>query len=305
MKIEHLIVQQLFKSRKVTLQDIGTFLLSADVALPAENDSGFSLPENAVSFEFDKKAKQDDALIDFIVAQTRKIKPLASSDLESYSLLAKQFLNIGKPFPIEGLGVLLKNQEGIYEFTQGNYVHAKLDAAPALLKEKTENEISFSATTSPREKQKSKSWLLIGILLLLFIIAGTLYYVLKKSNKDSGTEPVVIDNITVDSVPHTNSDSTTKLQNITADSAKTTATVTRKDSFSFKIVLKEYPNKQVAEKAYDKLTSYGHKLLIYPKDSVVYKIAMPFMNPLSDTTRMRDSLRRFFQGNPYVEITTP
>lgn len=305
MKIEHLIVQHLFKNRSVTLQDIGTFHLAADAPLPDESNAGYTLPENAVRFEFDKKAKQDDALIDFIVTQTRKIKPLASSDLESYSILAKQFLNIGKPFPIEGLGVLQKNQEGIYEFTQGNYVHAKLEAAPALLKEKAENEISFSATTSPREKQKSKSWLLIGILLLLFITAGVLYYFFKKSNKDSGTEPVVIDNITVDSIPHNNPDTTIKLQAVPADSSKPLTTAVKTDSFNFKIVLKEYPNKLLAEKAYNKLTSYGHKLLIYPKDSTVYKIAMPFMNPLSDTTRMRDSLRRFFQGNPYVEITTP
>ena len=93
MKIEQLIVQHLYNSKKVTLQDIGTFTLSPDVVMPADNDKESSMPENAVRFEYNKKAVQDDELISYIVAQTRKIKPLATSDLESYSLLAKQFLN--------------------------------------------------------------------------------------------------------------------------------------------------------------------------------------------------------------------
>ncbi len=132
MKIEQLIVQHLYNSKKVTIQDIGSFTLSPDMPLPLDNEKDMNMPENAVTFQYNKKAVQDDDLIEFIVSQTRKIKPLATSDLESYSILAKQFLNIGKPFPIEGLGVLLKNQAGEYEFIQGTHINAKLDAAPAL-----------------------------------------------------------------------------------------------------------------------------------------------------------------------------
>ena len=135
MKIEQLIVQQLYNSKKVTLQDIGAFTLSPDVMLPSDEKEAV-MPENAVTFIFDKKAKQDDDLIAFIVSQTRKIKPLATSDLESYSILAKQFLNIGKPFPIEGLGVLQKSQAGDYEFVQGQSINAKTGCRSCPLKRK-------------------------------------------------------------------------------------------------------------------------------------------------------------------------
>src|SRR5688500_4446408 len=136
MKIEQLIVQHLYNNKKVTLQDIGSFILSSNVSMPSESDKDGVMPDNAITFEYNTKATEDESLIDFIVQQTRKIKPLATSDLESYTILGREYLNIGKPFPIEGLGTLQKNQNGQYEFIQGNSVNARLQAAPAMLKEK-------------------------------------------------------------------------------------------------------------------------------------------------------------------------
>ena len=296
MKIEQLIVQHLYNSKKVTLQDIGIFTLSQDVAIPFESDKDSAMPENAIRFEFDKKAKQDDDLITFIVSQTHKIKPLATSDLESYSLLAKQFLNIGKPFPIEGLGVLQKSQAGNYEFVQGNSVNARLDAAPALLKEKTEEEISFS--TAPRQ-QASKKWLWIILVLFIGAAAIACYYFFIKENKDKQLEPVT-STITDTIVPP--KDTSTTIIPAIPDSTAAINTVPKTDSSTFKVVIKEYPNKESAEKAFAKYSSYGHKLLLYPKDSSVYKIAMPFTRPLSDTLRTKDSIGVFFNTKTYIEI---
>jgi len=299
MKIEQLIVQQLYNSKKVSIQDIGTFTLSPDVALPSENDKDAVMPENAVSFIFDKKAKQDDDLISFIVSQTRKIKPLATSDLESYSILAKQFLNIGKPFPIEGLGVLQKTQAGDYEFIQGQSINAKLEAAPALLKEKTEEEISFS--TPPREQPGTKKWLWIILFVLIAAAGATLYYFLKKDNKEEKlaeqVTPVTDTLAKKDSIIKT-TDTASLIKPVVPDS---TAAVVKNDGYTFKVVIKEYQNKDVAQKAYDKYTTYGHKLLLYTLDSVTYKIAMPFNSPLSDTLHAKDSLRVFFNARTYIE----
>jgi hypothetical protein len=298
MKIEQLIVQHLYNSKKVTLQDIGTFTLSPDVAIPFESDKDTAMPENAVKFELNKKARQDDDLIAFIVSQTSKIKPLATSDLESYSILANQFLNIGKPFPIEGLGVLQKTQSGEYEFLQGNSINAKLDAAPALLKEKTKDEISF--TTQAREETPGKKFLLIGLLAIFIIAAaGGTYYFLKKRNKDNSVEPVAIITDTIVKPKDTIKNTTQLLATKPDSTAK--ATTPPGDSSTFKIVIKEYPDKAAADKAFTKLSSYGHKLVVYTKDSVTYKLAMPFTDPLTDTLHVRDSLQKFFGGKPYVE----
>lgn len=294
MKIEQLIVQHLYNNKKVTLQDIGTFILHADVSLQADNDKEGVMPENAVSFQFNKKAAQDEELIEYIVSQTRKIKPLATSDLESYSILAKQFLNIGKPFPIEGLGVLLKNQAGTYEFTQGIQVNPKLEPAPSLPKEKVSEEISFSTTETPRKD--NRKWIYLILLLLIISAGAVIYYFLTQNNKDSSVEKIV----------QTNTDSTQTAKDTMVQPLKpavdSSAMQAKTDSVHFAVVIKEYPTKFAADRAFSKLTSYGHKVELQQVDSVNFKIAMQFATGLSDTTRARDSLKILFGGRPYVEI---
>ena len=74
----------------------------------------------------------------------------------------------------------------------------------------------------------------------------------------------------------------------------------RKDSFTFKIVIREFATKQAAQQFYNRFTTYGHKLLMYPKDSSITIVSMPFMRSLADTTKLRDSLRIYYGGRPYV-----
>ncbi|CAN5807261.1 hypothetical protein BH11BAC4_BH11BAC4_16810 [soil metagenome] len=297
MKIEQLIGQHLYNSKKVSLQDIGTFILSPEAALSMESDKESNMPENAVRFEVNKKATQDEELINFIVAQTRKIKPLATSDLESYSILAKQFLNIGKPFPIDGLGVLLKNQAGDYEFTQGSHVNAKLDAAPALLKEKANEEISFS-TKGKAPAAGNKKWMIIAGLFFIVAISAALYYFLKKGNKDANLEKIVPDT-TASIIPV--KDTAVKPVQPVKDTTAAIAVMPTADSIAFNIVIREYSDKATAEKMLAKFSSFGHKLVVHSTDSTHYQIAMPFINPATDSLRARDSLKILFGGKPYVE----
>ncbi len=294
MKIEQLIVQQLYNSKSVTLQDIGTFNLSPDVAIPFENDKDSAMPLNAISFEYNKKARQDDELISFIVSQTRKIKSLATSDLESYTLLAKQFLNIGKPFPIEGLGILQKTQEGAIEFSQGNSINAKLESAPVLLKEKSKEEISFS--TPPRETP-GKKWVWVLLFFLIAATAATVYYFVKKDNKETQVMPV---STTVTDTTVVPKDTAIIQPPVVKDTLVKPITAVVVNSFN--IVINEFNTKEAAAKAFARGTSFGHKLLILRKDSASYKIVMPFSRPLKDTLQVKDSLRKYFKANTYVDM---
>ncbi|RYY66988.1 MAG: hypothetical protein EOO13_15105, partial [Chitinophagaceae bacterium] len=127
MKVEQLLVHYLYKNKTVNIQDIGSFNISPDVILPSEGDKDTSLPEGAIQFTYDKKTPADEGLVDYIVEQSGKIRPLAASDLESYTILTRQFLNIGKPLPIEGLGILQKNQQGNVDFIQGNNITSRTE----------------------------------------------------------------------------------------------------------------------------------------------------------------------------------
>ena len=297
MKIEHLLVQHFYNAKQVTLQGIGTFSLSPDFVMPSENDKDLSIPSDAITFSYNQKAAEDDALITYIVQQTRKIKPLASSDLESYIMLASQFLNIGKPFIIDGIGVLEKNQSGEYQFTQqGLYLNAKAENAPVQIREKSDEDISFASKAKPNGNNKKILMLLASFLVLGVIIWGAWYFLSKKKDTTvtEKTEPVP---------PVIQQPDTAKLTVQQKSDSITAKPVTPADGYSFKIVIKNYPSLLTAQKAYDRLTSYGHKLLLYTADSVTYKLAMPFTKPLSDTSFVRDSVRnKLFGGKPYIEL---
>lgn len=302
MKIEQLLVQYLYNNKNVSLQDIGVFHISPDIILPVDNDKEMQLPPDAILFEYDKKAILDEGLVNFIVQQTRKIRPLASSDLESYSILSKQFLNIGKPLIIDGLGTLQKSQQGNYVFTQGHIVNAKLEAGPVQVKEKQSEEISFKSTEKRSDENPKKTWAVAALIGFIILIAAATIYFLFYKTKDSGL--AAVDEPTVDSIvmPVTTTPIAVITDTLTPVKDSTNKVTPETEGSVFRVVIKEYPSKALAEKAYLRLTNFGHKLLLSPIDSLRYKLSIPFNSPLSDTTRAKDSLTKFFQSKTYIEL---
>jgi len=304
MKIEQLLVQHFYLTKQVTLQGIGTFTLSPDFIMPMDTDKDLVLPENAVSFQYNSRATEDEALINYIVQQTRKIKPLATADLESYLMLASQFLNIGKPFKIEGIGMLEKSQLGEYEFLQGQFINTKTEQAEVLLKEKSREDISFSNRIEPKAPGNNKKAVSIFAAIIALAIIGwaAWYFFIKKNNEAdvSQNTPEQIQQ-TVAATPDTNKIDTIKLLPQKPDTLAPATNAA--NGYTFKIVIKNYPSLLLAQKAYTRLTSYGHKLILYTADSVTYKIAMPFTRPVADTVYAKDSVRNLlFGGNPYIEL---
>jgi hypothetical protein len=216
--------------------------------------------------------------------------------MESYCILAKQFLNIGKPLILEGVGTIQKNQAGNYEFIQGTLVHQKIEEAPKALKEKTDETVSFE---SEPVKDKSRTSILLMFLFILLALIGLGIYYWYSNNLANTSSESIVTLPTVD---------TTKIDTIAAKQPDTLAvqvpidTLPKKDSFTFKIVLKEYKSLVTVNTAFKKLSSYGHRLMIISTDSTHHQLVMPFMQPLSDTARARDSLKKFFGGKPYILI---
>ncbi|MBL0056985.1 MAG: hypothetical protein IPP31_12550 [Chitinophagaceae bacterium] len=299
MKIEHLLVQHFYQQREITLQGLGSFSLAPDFIVPVENDKDIHLPENAIIFNYNPKAEEDPELISFIVKQTRKIRPLASADLDSYLVLGKQFLNIGKPFIIEGLGVLEKNQQGEYEFRQGLYHQSKPEAAPAQLKEKMDDDISFAAIRQKSTGNK-KIWIFLGIIILIGVVASSIWYYLhNKKDKDEPTSAAAENSSVVTPVLDT-----TQLIPSAKDSlSRDSALLKPVSPYTFRVVFKETTNKELAMKKMNDLILRKHKVIMYTTDSVLFKLAEPFTLPLSDTARIRDSLNKYYyQNKAYIEL---
>ncbi|MEO6538948.1 MAG: hypothetical protein ABIT07_00230 [Ferruginibacter sp.] len=297
MKVEQLIVQYLYNNKKVTLQDIGSFTISPDIYVPADNEKETNLPDGAIIFDYNNKATQDEGLIDFVVQQTRKIKPLATSDLESYSILSKQFLNIGKPLIIEGLGTLVKSQQGEYEFLQGHTINARLEAAPVQIKEKLKEEIIF--TTPERKPSTKKGWAAALVVLFIALAGLAIFIYLRNSSSDNSLQNVEAtqDTVVLNTAVPAMMDTT-----ITTSADTANNNLTKNNPYNFKVIIKDYPSKEAAQRAYARLTNFGHKVILSTLDSIHYKVAMPFTTPLSDTLRARDSLSKFFKSKTYIEL---
>lgn len=294
MKIEQLLVQHFYNCREVTLQGIGTFTLSPDFVIPRDNDKEAELPDNAITFHYNARAVADDALVNYIVQQSRKMKSLAAADLDSYLVLGKQFLHIGKPFTIEGMGMLVKNQLGELEFTKASAYHAKTETTPAALKEKAINpEISF-ASESKTEGSNKKGLLIAALIIGIGLLGAAAWYFFIRKDDNAVKNPPVIE--------ETDTTTVKPVQQDTA-AAKTVVPENATDGYTFKVVFMETADSAAAVSRMNVLTARNHKVIMYKADSVKYRLAEPFTLPLADTTRIKDSLNKFYySGKAFIQL---
>ncbi len=305
MKIATLLAHYLYTNKKLDLPGIGTFLLDENTVIEPENTKNKPILLEGVSFTKDISVKEDPALISYISSHTGKIKPLASSDLESHLELAKQFLNIGKPFLFDGIGTLALINRVEYIFSPGVVV-------TELLQEYAFHETHNSpADYSPDykevlyHKKEVPNWK--KPLIFFLAIAGIAlavwggYTVYKNSTSDNegvadisegSSQPVQTDTVTTamnpaDTVQNTVTAIDTALNTITPPSIPTS-------SGSYKFVV-ETAERYRALARFEKLkNSFKLPVLMETKDSLIFKIYFVLAANPADTARMIDSLQKAY-----------
>ncbi|HEX5025520.1 MAG TPA: hypothetical protein VFV68_09615 [Agriterribacter sp.] len=310
MKISHLLGQYLLQNKKMELQGIGVFILDSFYDNPFENEKGkIKLPENAIQFISDKKTKEGEGIVDFIAQRTGKIKPLAASDLEDFLSIGKQLLNVSKQFYIEGLGKLILNDSGEYDFIQGNEAITFTSAAEDhdSKKHKTKktdpvNDISFEEEFS-KQAQRPKNILrkiLISFALVLglTILGWISYYFFQqwqlaknnKAAKPQNVQPVI------PALPQTDSSLQAK-----ADSLAATQIAAADSNNKYKVII-EIARQPRATNRFKDLQKMGFNVQLSTEDSITFKIYTVLSGPLADTTRSRDSISRFFGRKAMIEL---
>ncbi len=302
MKIEQALVLYLLKNKQISLQGIGTFKL--DISLPevTDNEKPVIIPANAVSFHYDPKVGEEETIVDFIVEHTKKIKPLASADLDSFLTLGRQFLNIGKPFTIQNLGTLDKLKSGELEFKPGQLILRKIEAPRGM----TENDIEendaenlFNDYQKKAPGNSKRTLLTILILLALgFGVWAAWNFLFKKDDNEITQSENIMPVADTSSI---SKDSLAKIA-MAEDSLK----ISQKpisDSVPFNVVVRVTKNKEVALARLAILETMGRDVIMYTTDSITYKVAQPFTRPLSDTTKILDSLNKYYyRGKAFIEI---
>ncbi|MDQ6842947.1 MAG: hypothetical protein M3Z92_01145 [Bacteroidota bacterium] len=287
----------------MSLQGIGTFTL--DIPLPevTSHDKPVIIPANAVSFHYDPKIVEDETIVDFIVEHTKKIKPLASADLDSFLTLGRQFLNIGKPFTIQNLGTLDKLKSGELAFKPGQLILQKLEAPREISENDLEENDADNLFNDYQKESRGTHGKRVLLVVIILLIAGAggwaaWNFLIKNNDQKVTTTDTILPVVDSPLVP---GDSRVNAR-LLADSNQI-ASKLASDSVPFNIVVRTTRNKQVAITHMALLKSYGRNVIMYTKDSITYEIAQPFDLPLSDTAKLLDSLNRnYYRGKAFIEL---
>lgn len=296
MKIEQVLIHYLLKNKQLTLQGIGTFRLEAALPDTADPDKPIIIPENAISFHYDPKVVEDEGLVDFIIEYTGKIKPLASSDLDSYLMLGRQFLNIGNPFIIPNIGTLQKTNSGELVFKGGQHAADRVDPQRTKIEDEGAEEHEENMFNDYQREQRTQNGktvlIVISLLIVGFIVWAIWRYAFNTKDQPENLQSTEAIIPLADSSHYIDS-----VNNILLTDSTKIVQKNPSDSFTFKVVVNEYTNRQMALARLAKLKTYGRNVILYTDDSITYKIAEPFMRPLIDSIEVLDSLRRYYGKN--------
>ena len=288
MKFDDLLAQYLYEKRSLQLQGIGTFELDKAVSVPLASEKEIYYPIEGLTFSYNTKDVTNEDLITFLVKKLGKIQPLVRSDLDSYLSNIKQFINIGKPYTIEGIGTLHKNNQGTYEFTPGNFIPMKEELSP-----KREKNSEHSIRREEKKKADGRRGVAIALIVVasLAVLGGIGWGVYKFLYSAPATEEVVSD--TAQSSPATVALPDSTSQRTQTDSTKVAAS----DSTTYKMIFEITPSpERAASRTYNL-----NKGKIYSKVDTIgtgvdlrYRLYLPMTLKPTDTLRVKDSLERMF-----------
>lgn len=301
LKLSALFGKYLYQHKTLSLPGLGVFTLDPSAAIPETTDKNFHEIYQHITFRQQPVLKPDEGLIDFIRTHTGKIRPLAESDLESYLSDGKILLNIGKPFYFEGIGTLQKNRQGTYDFIPGLPLVDRLSVQ--------QEEISAEDAQQRFDPEPVRNYTsgnnnsLKAVLVVLAILLGLAAIVwggyLLYNSGNSTPEGTAIGDSSVVVTPDSNTVNQ-GFDSVQNDSLMNLSPVTVTDSIRY--VIETTPNKTRALRRYSQLQLNGQDIRMRVNgDSTLFDLYFTIPATSGDSTRIKDSLKRFY-GISQVEI---
>jgi len=300
LKLAPLLAQFLYSHKRLDLPGIGTFLLETSFIEEVDSKQARSPRPANITFESNPLLKEVPDLIQYISSQTGKIRALAAADLDSHLSLIQQFVNIGKPFLLEGIGSLVKIRSGEFAFSSGEILPEKMSTYTAReLSATSSTTESFSDYKKPLNTGTETNWRKPAVILL--IIAGiglavwggyTVYKITTAKNRSAKKEDVVLP---------VKKDETVLIPDTSAQQKDSSIkTVSNTPPGNFRFVL-ETANAQRAFDRYARLKTFEWDVRMETKDSLTYKLFMILPASAADTSRIIDSLSMLSGRRVYIE----
>ncbi|MBI3137652.1 MAG: hypothetical protein HYZ15_03625 [Sphingobacteriales bacterium] len=293
MKLALILAQYLYINKRLDLPGIGSFHLDPAFVIDPELDKNAKKePANSIRFEYNAALKENTEIINYIASKTGKIKALAAADLDSHLLLGQQFLNIGKPFVLDGIGQLLKTQTGQLTFTCGMILPEVLKEQPgrqpAPDHSSQERAHDYSDILNPRKEKMQWKRPAAVILVLAGIVVAIWggYTIYKRNSAETEEIKTVVREKEKTTIP--------------APVPATIQAAPAKDSVeaalpagNYKFVV-ETAGKQRALARYQKLKSLPTNVQMETTDSITFKLYFLLPATTADTAKIRDSLRLYY-----------
>jgi len=303
VKFDDQLAQYLYENKFLKLQGIGTFTLDNHVSIPSGQEKEIYYPIEGLAFTYNPKEILDEELVTFLVKRLGKIQPLVRSDLDSYLSNIKQFINLGKPYTIEGVGTLNKNNQGTYEFTPGNFLPAKEELNP----KREHAEHHYHHTQSSNSVGKVVAVILV-ILASLAALGGIGWGISTLLSKRAANNTVVVEQQQgeADTIPQETTPITTPVKTDTAVStASSNMPASPSDTVHYKMIFEVTPNIARALKRTGQLTTVYHVHARFDTvgsgEATRYRMFIPVKIKPADTKHYVDSLTRYFGRRIIVE----
>jgi hypothetical protein len=263
----------------LSIPKLGTFASESGAAFPVDSRPGNRA--GSISFSYDPNQAEDAELVDFITAKTRKMRPVAQSDLLSLSGQAKETLNTGQSFTLAGVATVIPEVRGGFA-VEG-------DPSPHHLAAKRKEPPAFNTARKPpfREGHIHSSGgrrTVAGVAMTLVCVAlgALLVYFLffHGPTSPSRTGHDARETHALGDTPPTRTDA-----------------AAHPDGLLHYEAIFERATGEFALARYRQLTAWGHPVILETTDSVHYLLAVRMSTPAADTSFVKDSLSRLY-GHP-------
>ncbi len=241
----------------------------------------------------------DDTLANFIATHEQTSISKAANALREFSTATRAELAAGKDVDVPGVGKFVE-VNGLVRFVANPHLQHVPTPVPMIrMAKRTEDQPDFRRDTQEDTSRSEIAWGKIALLALLAIavIVGGIFAYRYFSN--SAPTPVATTDTAV-AQPATPPPAVTVPLDTTSRPTDTmganmpAAALPASTSGEWTVVLNAYPSRGAADRRASTLTKNGNKVEILARDSTNYLVVMRLPQSLGDTTRMLDSLRRFF-----------
>jgi hypothetical protein len=320
MDIGKYIGKFLIKNKYCSLSGLGVFELKK---IPAYEQKG-EIVNPAHQVTFTPVGSIDDTFASFIASFENVSISNAANNIKEYCRNAKEEIELNGKFAIENLGDL-STSNGKLVFHQNadlNLGLSPVSVTPIEIKpihpepqEKIKEDFSYPPANTTYLRNKSNHWIKIIVGVIIVAAIGTAGYFGYDYYNASNPKPVETETATIqlDTTTTQTTVDTTTLINETAppDTALIQSSTTNDTTAipatplavgkEYKVQIFTFEDELKAIAKVKKLSGYGNKASVISSNGQ-FIVALVASNPQNDTTKLVDSLRRFFNPKGQVHI---